>query len=560
MAWLSLCKPGAASGSSNPDASLEGPRRSLKRRHTPVTEYSPEDMKLKAEHFRDGSFVTRFAEMCFHKAVGEMGRPEFDLLFEYGSVCSGSSMDAVACSAVNEACVAEDVQVNFTAKFLCEIDNAKRAFSRKVHESLSPLDEIPCAYHDLTTLHDDHMRTCGSHQQKACPLPGLLDLLMGGISCKDFARCNSNKAVMHGAKIFNSTSTPGKSADTMHGFTRLLDMAYPEMCIIENVDELADQNLHREALDMFLAGLASRGYDCKVFILNVAEFGIPQMKKRMYLLALLRPGRKFKVREGQAFFAKVQRLLELFKLEGPSLAEVLLPESDRTIQEALQRLEERPTKRGTMSSATLQQHCQAWTNLGQRFQVGGKQVRKSDAESPWFNALTMREQAVLEYHQKLRGKSRDMADRSAEGLMKHAQFAMLDVSQSIKFGSTSVLNTRDQLVSQTILPESRMYISLEAGEPLAEGRDIHRLITGEEALMLNGFPTRHAALVENVRSTSDHLLHNMGGNAFASVVVVALLTATIFSLDRSAQVDDMMTSSREETEMAMELIKKARAL
>ena len=403
-----------------------------------MTEYSPEDKQLKAENFRDGSFVKKFAEICFHKAVAEMGRPEFDLSFEYGSVCSGSSMDAVACSAVNEACVAEDVQVNFSAKFLCNIDNAKRAFSRKVHDCLYPLDEIPCAYHDLTTLHDDQVRSCDSHQQKACPLPRLLDLLIGGISCKDFARCNNNKAVMHGAMIFNSTSTPGKSADTMHGFTRLLDMTYPEMCIVENVDELADQDLHREALDMFLAGLASRGYDCKVFILNMAEFGIPQVKKRMYLLALLRPGRKFKVLDGEAFFAKVQRLLAIFKLEGPSLAEVLLPEDDTTVQEDLRRMEERPRQRGTMSPAALEQHCQAWTsNLGQRFQVGAKQVRQSDAESPWFNALCMREQAVLEYHQKLRGKSRDMADRSSEGLLKHAQIAMLDVSQSIKFGSTS---------------------------------------------------------------------------------------------------------------------------
>ena len=64
--------------------------------------------------------------------------------------------------------------------------------------------------------------------------------------------------------------------------------------------------------------------------------------------------------------------------------------------------------------------------------------------------------------------------------MKHAQFAMLDVSQSIKFGSTATLNTRDRLVAQTILPESRMYISLEGDEPLAEGRDIHRLITGKK--------------------------------------------------------------------------------
>ena len=212
------------------------------------------------------------------------------------------------------------------------------------------------------------------------------------------------------------------------------------------------------------------------------------------------------------FLAKVQRLLELFKLEGPSLAEVLLPEGDTTIQEELRRLEERPNKRGTMTSAALEQHCQVWTsNLGQRFRVGAKQVRQSDAESPWFNALTVREQAVLEYHQKLRGKNRDMADRSSEGLLKQAQFAMLDVSQSIKFGSTATLNTRDRLVSQTILPQSRMYISLEGGEPLAEGRDIHRLITGEETLMLNGFPTRHAALVEHIRSTSNHLLHNLGG-------------------------------------------------
>lgn len=551
--WMSSCKGSSTKRGSSATSTPDQTPRVLKRRHTPLTDPLPEE-RLNGADFADGSFLHKMAVQCCHRAVKEVGRPDFQIDLNVGSVCTGSGMDTASLHAVNEALANEDIPVSLRSEFICEVDVAKRAFARKIHELLFPIEEA-CAFHDLTTLHDDSTRRCDTHL-KPCKLPDFLDVLIGGISCKDFARCNLNKAKMHGAKIFNAASTPGRSADTMHGFTRLLDLTYPEVCIVENVDELAEQELHREALDMFMAGLAVRGYDCKVFILNVADFGVPQIKKRMYLLARLRPGRKFLVKSAAAFFDRVLRLLEVFKITGPSLAEVLLQDDDAVVQSELARIQERAgSKQTCLSSKALDEHGQAWSaHLGARLRVGGKEVRKSDANSPWFNALTLREQCIVEYHQRLRGKACNFEDRSSDGLLKQAQFAMLDVSQSLKFSSTATLNIKDQLVAQTILPGSRMYVSLEPDEPLAGERAIHRLLTGHEVLMLNGFPTRHPDLAEYVQGQSDALLHNLGGNAFGSTIIASLLIGTIVAMDSAADMKSISKTSHDDAKAAMALL------
>eukprot|EP00974_Lingulodinium_polyedra_P088032 8537427-Lingulodinium_polyedra.AAC.1 len=72
---------------------------------------------------------------------------------------------------------------------------------------------------------------------------------------------------------------------------------------------------------MLLAGSGDRGYDCKVFVLTIADFGVPHIKKGMYMLALLRFGHKCQVKCA-AEFERVLRLLELSKIAGPSLPDV----------------------------------------------------------------------------------------------------------------------------------------------------------------------------------------------------------------------------------------------
>ena len=139
-----------------------------------------------------------------------------------------------------------------------------------------------------------------AHHQKACELPRRLDGLIAGFSCKDFSRANKARKLFHGADIFTAEHSPGQSADTIRGLLQVLDTCPPDFFLLENVDDLA-MELHGEALDMLLSAGSHRGYDCHSYILDAADFGLAQSRRRLFILGMLRPGRGFKIRDYTRF-------------------------------------------------------------------------------------------------------------------------------------------------------------------------------------------------------------------------------------------------------------------
>ena len=78
---------------------------------------------------------------------------------------------------------------------------------------------------------------------------------------------------------------------------------------MENVDELAGA-LHKEALDALLHQLAMMGYDVQTFIIDAADYGVPEHKERMWIMGLRRPNKLFHIKDFTRFFQDVQTLLE----------------------------------------------------------------------------------------------------------------------------------------------------------------------------------------------------------------------------------------------------------
>ena len=91
---------------------------------------------------------------------------------------------------------------------------------------------------------------------------GLLTGVVGGISCKDLAKCNTAAAAAkakakakakgkaaaqpHARSVYEQEQTPGQSAQCMHGIVALARSEhYPDFMLLENSDELENAT-HKE--------------------------------------------------------------------------------------------------------------------------------------------------------------------------------------------------------------------------------------------------------------------------------------------------------------------------
>ena len=64
-------------------------------------------------------------------------------------------------------------------------------------------------------------------------------------------------------------------------FSRLVDELSPDLVTMENVPRLTEQNV----FDEFVANLEGNGYSVEYRVVNCAEYGVPQQRNRLVLLA-----------------------------------------------------------------------------------------------------------------------------------------------------------------------------------------------------------------------------------------------------------------------------------
>lgn len=492
------------------------PKRRLVRRRTPLGEAPPE---LTAEHLLRGQVLDVYAQHATYAGVMQMGRPSLKGDLKIVSLCSGSEMLSVAMDALSKELLKQQIHIDIRVPCICEVDETKRRWCMAVQEQLHPQDsQNMCAFTDVTSFIDGE-GFCERHG-KTCVLPDHLDGVVAGTSCKDFSRANPNRRRLSGDAILATGSSPGKSADTLRGTFSVIDKRTPEFVILENVDTL-DEADHAAGLDFVLQELGARGYDTQAFLVDSSEYGLPQARKRVFVLAVLSPGRKFRVKNYSRFFERVTDVLLACKLRGPGLLHVLLQDDDEFVAEELEQRQKCGPK--GWDSSTIETHRREWSRVGLRWQAC--QPKASDKRSAWYERLNARQRDVLAYTQHTaRGSQRERTVKTLG----------VDVGQSIGRAPTTAEH-HGKICSPTILPGSIFWLSADPGDLCDDAPPgfigIHRPLLGVESMMLQGWPVFRPCWRGLVDAHTDTVRQSLAGNAFAGTVIVSLMSSLLFALD-----------------------------
>lgn len=101
------------------------------------------------------------------------------------------------------------------------------------------------------------------------------DILCGGFPCQPFSHIGKREGFSH--------PTQGTM---FHEVLRLINQTKPKAIFLENVPGLVNHDNGR-TLEIILNELRNSGYQCHHTILNSNDFGIPQSRKRFYLVGFI---------------------------------------------------------------------------------------------------------------------------------------------------------------------------------------------------------------------------------------------------------------------------------
>ena len=140
------------------------------------------------------------------------------------------------------------------------------------HEFFAEIDEYCRAvlHHRFpgTAVYDD-VRAVG----EAAAERGSLDLLAGGFPCQDLSVAGKRKGLA------------GERSGLFHEFMRITDALRPSSILLENVEGLFSSNGGRD-FAVVLEALAERGYEWTYRLLDSQHFGVPQRRRRVFVLAI----------------------------------------------------------------------------------------------------------------------------------------------------------------------------------------------------------------------------------------------------------------------------------
>lgn len=115
-------------------------------------------------------------------------------------------------------------------------------------------------------------------EQFRVALPRKLDLLVGGFPCQDYSVA---KPLSH------SQGLQGKKGVLWWEINRLLEFSKPKYVLLENVDRLLKSPSTSRGRDfaIILSCLARLGYVVQWRVVNAADYGFPQRRRRVFILA-----------------------------------------------------------------------------------------------------------------------------------------------------------------------------------------------------------------------------------------------------------------------------------
>lgn len=102
------------------------------------------------------------------------------------------------------------------------------------------------------------------------PTIGQFDVICGGFPCQDISIAGKNKGLLGGEK-----------SSLWMEYKRIIENVRPKYAIIENVSALLGRGL-----EIILQHLAEIGYDAAYTLYDSKYFGVPQRRRRVYIVAV----------------------------------------------------------------------------------------------------------------------------------------------------------------------------------------------------------------------------------------------------------------------------------
>lgn len=157
--------------------------------------------------------------------------------------------------------------------------STKKQHATEVYTSrwdLHPCEDDSEVYRSKSDEHDLHINK-DIHAVHTDEIPDF-DILCGGFPCQDYSVAKTaNKAV----------GIQGKKGVLWWDIRRIIESKKPSIVLLENVDRLLKSPTSQRGRDfaVMLASLDDLGYVVEWRSLNAAEYGMPQRRRRVFILA-----------------------------------------------------------------------------------------------------------------------------------------------------------------------------------------------------------------------------------------------------------------------------------
>ena len=163
----------------------------------------------------------------------------------------------------------------------CEIDKFARASYKAIHDTKGEIE-----LHDVTQVTEEEIRNIGD-----------VDVICGGFPCQAFSIAGNRRG-------FDDTR-----GTLFFEVARFASILKPKYLFLENVKGLLNHD-NGNTFEVIISTLDELGYDVEWQVLNSKDFGVPQNRERVFIIASLRGERTRRVfpigREGTKFIAGKQ--------------------------------------------------------------------------------------------------------------------------------------------------------------------------------------------------------------------------------------------------------------
>ncbi len=131
--------------------------------------------------------------------------------------------------------------------------------------------DVFCFRKDIEELTNEEIETnCSSSE---------IDVVVGGPPCPPFSKSRFYRKEM--PRAFDDPS--GRS--TIENYFRVIDLVRPRAFVMENVHGLA-YKVHKEAFNYIKENSKKLGYKINFDVLNAADYGVPQVRKRLFIVGV----------------------------------------------------------------------------------------------------------------------------------------------------------------------------------------------------------------------------------------------------------------------------------